>query len=87
MIKNICGDLPIDNQLSKWSRKKKIRVYEMNKELSFDLFSLTKLKSPYLKNYYTELIKKFTSIEAEIEPPKNCENFQRLSRSQRVRNR
>jgi len=30
------------------------------------------MKSPYLKNYNKELIKKFTNIEAEIEPPKNC---------------
>lgn len=72
MVKNICGDLPIIISYQKGIGKKKIRVYEINKELLFDLLSLTKMKSPYLKNYNTELIKKFTNIEAEIEPPKNC---------------
>ena len=71
MIKNICGDLKII--ISSQKGKKKIRVYEINKELLVDLLTLTKLKNPYLKNYNKELIKKFTNIEAEIEPPKKCE--------------
>ena len=70
MIKNICGDFPII--ISSQKGKKKIRVYEINKELLVDLLTLTKLKNPYLKNYNKELIKKFTNIEAEIEPPNKC---------------
>ena len=69
----ICGDLPIVISYQKGIGKKKIRVYEINKELLVDLLTLTKLKNPYLKNYNKELIKKFTNIEAEIEPPKKCE--------------
>ena len=69
--KNICGDFPII--ISSQKGKKKIRVYEINKELLVDLLTLTKLKNPYLQNYNKELIKKFTNIEAEIEPPKKCE--------------
>ena len=60
----------------KWSKRiKKVlkRVDTVNTELLVDLLTLTKLKNPYLKNYNKELIKKFTNIEAEIEPPKKCE--------------
>ena len=76
MIKNVCGDIPIIKSYQKGIGKKKIRVYEINTELLVDLLTLTKLKNPYLKNYNKELIKKFTNIEAEIEPPKTCETPQ-----------
>ena len=72
MIKNICGDLPII--ISSQKGKKKIRVYEINKELIIDLLTLTKLKNPYLKNYNKELVKKLTDIEPEIELPTNNES-------------
>lgn len=71
MITNICGDLPII--ISSRKGKKNIRVYTINTELLFDLITLTKLKNPYLKNYNKELIKKFTEIEPDIEPPEKCE--------------
>ena len=71
MITNICGDLPI--VISSRKGKKNIRVYTINTELLFDLITLTKLKNPYLKNYNKELIKKFTEIEPDIEPPEKCE--------------
>ena len=71
MIKNICGDFPII--ISSQKGKKKIRVYEINKELLVDLLTLTKLKNPYLKNYNKEIVKKLTDIEPDIEPPKKCE--------------
>ena len=71
MIKNICGDLPII--ISSQKGKKKIRVYEINKELLVDLLTLTKFKNPYLKNYNTVIVKKLTDIEPDIEPPKKCE--------------
>jgi len=73
MIKNICGDLPIIISYQKGIGKKKIRVYEINKELLVDLLTLTKLKNPYLKNYNKEMVKNLTDIEPEIEPPTNCE--------------
>ena len=62
--------------LSKRDRKKKIRVYEINKELSVDLLTLTKLKNPYLKNYNTVIVKKLTDIEPEIEPPTKSESLE-----------
>ena len=71
MITHICGDLPII--ISSQKGKKKIRVYEINKELIIDLLTLTKLKNPYLKTYNKELIKKLSGIEAEIRPPKQLE--------------
>ena len=71
MIKNICGDIPII--ISSQKGKKKIRVYEINKELLVDLLTLTKFKNPYLKTYNKELIKKLSGIEPDIRPPKQLE--------------
>jgi hypothetical protein len=73
MITHICGDIPIVISYQKGIGKKKIRVYEINKELLVDLLTLTKLKNPYLKNYNTVIVKKLTDIEPEIEPPTLCE--------------
>ena len=39
MITNICGDLPIIISSRKGIGKKKIRVYEINKELLVDLLT------------------------------------------------
>ena len=72
MISNICGNLKVVISGQKRIKKVLKRVYTINTELLVDLLTLTKLKNPYLKNYNKELIKKFTNIEAEIEPPKKC---------------
>ena len=73
MITHICGNLKVVISGQKRIKKVLKRVYTINTELLVDLLTLTKLKNPYLKNYNKELIKKFTNIEAEIEPPKTCE--------------
>ena len=73
MITHICGNLKVVISAQKRIKKVLKRVYTINTELLVDLLTLTKLKNPYLKNYNKELIKKFTNIEAEIEPPKKCE--------------
>ena len=71
MLTHICGDIPII--ISSQKGKKKLRVYEINKELLIDLLTLTKFKNPYLKTYDKELIKKLSGIEADIRPPKQLE--------------
>ena len=39
MIKNVCGNIPIIKSYQKGIGKKKIRVYEINKELLVDLLT------------------------------------------------
>ncbi len=55
MLTHICGDLPII--ISSQKGKKKIRVYETNKELLIDLLTLTKLKNPYRKKYLIHVLR------------------------------
>ncbi len=57
MIKKYLRGFTYCYKLSKRDRKKKIRVYEINKELLVDLLTLTKLKNPYLKNCNTVIVK------------------------------